>query len=492
MSPQSPISAEGLVPPPGCPAHGMSPSGLVRLPESHDPASLYEQLRKQYGPVAPVLLHGDLPAWLVLGYRENLDVMRTPSLYSRDSRRWSAFQEGKVPADSPLMPTVGWQPLCVFTDGEEHARLRGAVVDGLAQFNRRGMRRYVTHYTHELVKSFAAAGKADLVRDYAEQLPMLVVSRLLGMGSDEGPALVEPTLDLMRGSETAAASNQVVTQVLQELVQRKKHKPGNDLTSRLISHENSLNDTEIVEHLRLTLVAAHQNTVNLKIATTLRMPPTDRRFRGSLSGGRMTLPDALEQVMWDNPPIGVVPGRWATGDTTLGGQDIKTGDMLLLCIAAANVDPEQRPDLSVPMHGNRSHLALSSGPHECPGGDIGRAIADTGIDELMALLPDMHLAVHEGETRHHIRLAGPPPSSSAGDLHAAEVRDRPRRGARGDGGGPAASRGRGVVAPARAVVRPRRGEAPPVVEAVRTTLTHPPARQPKTLETPWLSTSPSP
>ena len=229
MSPQSPISAEGLVPPPGCPAHGMSPSGLVRLPESHDPASLYEQLRKQYGPVAPVLLHGDLPAWLVLGYRENLDVMRTPSLYSRDSRRWSAFQEGKVPADSPLMPTVGWQPLCVFTDGEEHARLRGAVVDGLAQFNRRGMRRYVTHYTHELVKSFAAAWKADLVRDYAEQLPMLVVSRLLGMGPDEGPALVEPTLDLMRGSETAAASNQVVTQVLQELVQRKKHKPGNDL-----------------------------------------------------------------------------------------------------------------------------------------------------------------------------------------------------------------------------------------------------------------------
>ena len=101
--------------------------------------------------------------------------------------------------------------------------------------------------------------------------------------------------------------------------------------------------------------------------------------------------------MWDNPPIGVVPGRWATGDTTLGGQDIKTGDMLLLCIAAANVDPEQRPDLSVPMHGNRSHLALSSGPHECPGGDMGRAIADTGIDELMALLPDMHLAVHEGE-----------------------------------------------------------------------------------------------
>ncbi|MGW1494314.1 cytochrome P450 [Streptomyces sp. NPDC002402] len=396
MSTQPPISAAGLVPPPGCPAHGMRTDGLVRLPEADDPARLYEELREQYGPVAPVLLHGDLPAWLVLGYRENLDAMRTPSLYSRDPRKWSAFQEGRVPADSPLMPMVAWQPLCVFADGDEHARLRGAVVDGLAQFNRHGMRRYVTRYTHQLVQQFAASGKADLVRDYAEQLPMLVVSRLIGMAPDEGPALVEPTLDLMRGSETAAASNQTVTEVLHDLVQRKKTAPGNDLVSRLISHESNLGDTEIVEHLRLVLVAAHSNTVNL-IAHTLRLLLTDRRFRGSLSGGQMTLPDALEQVMWDSPGTAVIPGRWATGDTVLGGQHIKAGDMLLLGIAAANVDPEIRPDLSLPMHGNRSHLALSAGPHECPGGDIGRAIADTGVDELMALLPDMRLAVPEHE-----------------------------------------------------------------------------------------------
>lgn len=394
MSPQPPIS--GLVPPPGCPAHGMSTAGLQRLPESDDPATLYEELRQQYGPVAPVLVHGDEPAWLVLGYQANLDAMRNPSLFSRDPRLWTAFQQDRVPADSPLRPLVGWQPLCVFTDGDEHARLRGAVVDGLAKFNRHGIRRYIGHYTRELVQRFAASGSADLVRDYAEQLPMLVMSRLFGMAPHEAPALVEPTLDLVRGSETAAASNQIVTEVLQSLVQRKKTAPGNDLASWLIAHESDLSDTEIVEHLRLVLVAAHSNTVNL-IAHTFRMLLTDRRFRGSLSGGQMTLPDALEQVLWDSPPTGAFPGRWATGDTMLGGQQIKAGDMLVLCPAAANLDPEQRPDLSLPMHGNRSHLALSAGPHECPGGDIARAIADTGIDKLMELLPDMRLAIPEHE-----------------------------------------------------------------------------------------------
>ncbi|MEU1277807.1 cytochrome P450 [Streptomyces sp. NPDC005805] len=380
-------------PPPGCPAHG----GTFprRIHEETEPARMYEELRREHGPVAPVLLHGDIPAWIVLGYRENLEVMRTPSKYSRDSRVWSAFRQNQIAPDSPLMPMVGWQPLCVFADGEPHARLRGAVIDGLGQFNRRGMRRYVTHYTRELVNSFGP-GTADLVRDYAEPLPMLVVSRLLGIAPDESPSLVEPTLDLMRGSETAAESNDQVTRVLQQLVAEKRRKPGNDLASRLISHEAALTEAEIVEHLRLTLVAAHQNTSNL-IVHTLHLVLTDNRFRGGLSGGRMTMPDALEQILWDKPSIGVIPGRWATGDTTLGGKHIRAGDMLLLCIAAANVDPDQRPDLSTPMHGNRSHLSFGAGPHECPGGDIGRAIADTGIEELLALLPDLSLAVPESE-----------------------------------------------------------------------------------------------
>lgn len=47
------------------------------------------------------------------------------------------------------------------------------------------------------------------------------------------------------------------------------------------------------------------------------------------------------------------------------------------------------------MEGNRAHLAFSGGPHECPGQDIGRAIADVGVDALLMRLPDLELAVDE-------------------------------------------------------------------------------------------------
>ncbi|MEU7281071.1 cytochrome P450 [Streptomyces sp. NPDC045431] len=387
-------------PPPGCPAHGMGGAGaphrLYGPVAESDPSALYEALRKEHGPVAPVLLHGDLPAWLVLGHRENLEVMRSPSRFSRDSRHWRMFQEGRVAPDSPLRPMVEWQPICVFADGAEHERLRSAVTDSLEQFDRRGIRRYVIRYTNQLVDAFAATGQADLIGDFAEKLPMLVMTQLLGMPEEYGPRLVDSALDLMKGSETALASNDFLVRTLRTLTERKKAHPGHDLPSRLISHAAELSDDEVLEHLRLVLVAANETTVNL-IANTLHLVLTDRRFRASLAGGHMTLPDALEQVLWDAPPLSAIPGRWATGDTLLGGQRISAGDMLLLGVAAGNVDPEIRPDLSAPLQGNRAHLSFSSGPHECPGQDIGRAIADTGIDTLLSRLPDLQLAVGDEE-----------------------------------------------------------------------------------------------
>ncbi len=98
--------------PPGCPAHGLGPGGLRRIhgPEADaDLAGLYEKLRAEHGPVAPVLIHNDVPMWVVLGHSENLHMVRTRSQYTRDSRTWRAVQDGSA------LPTV--QSPAVFSPG---------------------------------------------------------------------------------------------------------------------------------------------------------------------------------------------------------------------------------------------------------------------------------------------------------------------------------------------------------------------------------------
>lgn len=394
-----------VVPPPQCPAaHG--PGGVTRLygPEAeNNPMGLYERLRKEHGQVAPVLLHGDLPAWLVLGYRENLDVARTPSRFSRDSRLWREAREGRLTPTHPLAPIATWQAVCVFADGQQHERWRGAVNDSIARFDKRGIRRYVTRFSNELVDRFCASGRADLVHQFAEQLPMMAMTQLLGMPEAYGPRLVNAARDMIKGSATAVESNEYVQETLRKLVARKHVEPGADFTSWLLEHPAGLTDDEVQQHLRLVLIAAYETTANL-IANTLKMVLTDVRFRASLAGGHMTLPDAVEQVLWDEPPFITILGRWATQDTELAGQQIKEGDALVLGLAAANMDTVVRPDPDMPIHGNRSHLAFSGGQHECPGQDVGRAIADTGIDALLLRLPDLTMAVEESELRYSSAL----------------------------------------------------------------------------------------
>ncbi|GHG78049.1 cytochrome P450 [Streptomyces griseocarneus] len=388
-------------PPPQCPAHAYGPGGVARLygPAAEaDPMGLYEQLRDRHGGVAPVLLHGDLPAWLILGYRENLDVTRTPSRFSRDSRIWRDMREGKLTPDHPLAPISTWQPICAFADGQVHERWRGAINDSLGRFDRRGVRRHITRFADQLVDTFCLKGSTDLVHEFAEPLPMLVMTQLLGMPEEYGPRLVKAARDMIKGTETAVASNEYVQEALRKLVARKRTDPGPDFTSWLLEHSSELTDDEVQQHLRLVLIAAFETTANL-IANTLRMLLTDPRCRANLAGGHMTLPDAVEQVLWDEPPFTTILGRWATQDTELGGQKIKAGDALVLGLAAANVDTAIRPDPTTPVHGNRSHLAFSGGAHECPGQDIGRAIADTGIEALLNRLPDIQLAAPEDELR---------------------------------------------------------------------------------------------
>ncbi|MDX3802625.1 cytochrome P450 [Streptomyces sp. AK04-3B] len=395
-----------LDPPTGCPAHVRGPGGLARLygPGAEDLNELYERLREEHGPVAPVLIHDDLPMWMVLGHAENLRMVRTPSQFTKDSRIWSQLMDGRVRPDHPLMPHIAWQPICAHAEGDEHKRLRGAVTAALATIDDRSVRRHINRSSQRLVNRFCEKGGADLVGDFAEHLPMAVMCHVLGMPDEYNDTMVHAARDALKGTETAVASHEYVVGALGRLTARRRAEPEDDFTSHLIGHPAGLTDDEIREHLRLVLFAAYEATVNL-LSNVLRMVLTDPRFLAQLNGGQMTVAEAVEQSLWDEPPFSTIFGYFAKQDTELGGQRIRRGDGLFFSPAPGNVDPRVRPDLSAHMQGNRSHLAFGSGPHECPGQDIGRAIADVGVDALLMRLPDIQLDCDEDELRWTTSIA---------------------------------------------------------------------------------------
>jgi cytochrome P450 len=384
--------------PPGCPAHEEAVR-LSGLAFQQGPSELYRLLRGRYGSVAPVLLEGDVPVWLVLGYTEVTYVTAHDELFARDSRRWN--QWGAVPADWPLLPFVGHQPSVLFAEGTEHQRRAGVVTEALETVDQFELAHWCREIAELLINAFAGSGQAELMTAYAHALTMRAAVRMCGMpahGADtEG--LVRDlgiSLDAAENADPVAAYVRVQERI-QRLVEDKRRAPGPDVTSRMLAHPAGLTDEEAVQDLIVVMAAAQQPTANW-ICNTLRLLLTDDRFALNVSGGRLSVGQALNEVLWLDTPTQNVVGRWAVRDTTLGGRRIRAGDCLVLGLAAANTDPRIWPEGHNGAE-NSAHLSFGNGEHRCPypAPMLADVIARTAVETLLERLPDVVLAVEPDE-----------------------------------------------------------------------------------------------
>lgn len=384
--------------------------------------ALYERLRAEHGPVAPVALAPGIHAWLVLGYREVLRLTRDERDFSRDPRRWNLLRENLVPVDSPIRALVGRRPTLVFADGPRHRRMRAAVADALARFDRHELSRTARSAAERLVDSFAGRREADLVAHYAHKLPVRVVSRLLGADERTGWRMAEAAFGVVAANADSVNAVRRLERPLRALVEERRGRPGSDIVSRLLAHPAALSDEEAVHNLVAVVVASGRATRNW-IASTLRVLLTDAGVRSSLDHGHLTVDDALDLVLWRFPPVQNLPARYATRDLRFGGQDVRAGDMLVLGLAAANADPDALPRCGRPVTGNRSHVAFGAGPHACPAQEQARLVARAAVEVLRNHLPRMELALPERELVWA-------PSPWAGSLAALPVRFAPPPGTR--------------------------------------------------------------
>ncbi|MEU6458634.1 cytochrome P450 [Streptomyces sp. NPDC047065] len=383
---------------PGCPAHPDAVP-LAGLAYQQTPSELYRGLRGEHGAVAPVLLDGGVPAWLVLGYPEVSYVTSHDELFARDSRRWNQWD--RIPPDWPLMPYVGHQPSVLFTEGEEHRRRADVITQALAGVDQFELARDCRQLADRLIAGFAGSGRAELMSAYAHALPMRAAVRICGMphGGAETQHLVEDlrvSLDAAEGDDPVAAYTRVGERI-HGLVRHKRRRPGPDVTSRMLTHPAGLTDEETVQDLISVIAAAQQPTANW-IGNTLRLLLTDERFALNVSGGRLSVGEALNEVLWLDTPTQNFIGRWAVNDTQLGGRQIRAGDCLVLGLAAANTDPQLWPEAHAGAE-NSAHLSFSNGEHRCPypAPLLADVVARTAVETLLERLPDLVLAVEPEE-----------------------------------------------------------------------------------------------
>ena len=386
---------ESAAPPPGCPAHdGATP--LYGPQYRRHPVDVHRAMRRQHGPVAPVRLEGDFPAWLILGYREMYEVTSNTKLFERDPRRWRQWDQ--VPQDWPLMPWVAYSPLLVFTEGEEHQKRSAAITDAIAEVDQFELRLCCERFADRVIDSFADVGEADLVRAYAYRVPGLTLGNLFGVPDDEAEGLQRDMTSSVVSDDDAIPATVRAMATIGRLVKAKQEQPGADLTSYFLARSADLTEEQLAGDLMTMMTAAVPGAAHW-IGNTLRLMLTDSRFALTLSGGRHSVNEALNEVLWADTPMPNIIGRYATRDTTLGGHRIRTGDMLILGLAAANTDPQLWPDSTAGFAGNNAYMSFSHGDYGCPIGapQLAKIMAQAAVEVLLDRLPDVSLAVRPEE-----------------------------------------------------------------------------------------------
>jgi cytochrome P450 len=289
------------------------------------------------------------------------------------------------------------QPSILYTVGERHRERARMISEALEAVDPFALKRYSEQFADELIDSFCTTGGTDIIGQYAMLLPVRVLAKIYGFSDDQGPALVTALNDMIDGRDRALAGQRHLAGSMTGLVIGKRTVPGPDVASRMVRNTAGFTDEEVVQDLMVMMAAGHQPTADW-IGNSLRLMLTDDRFAASLSGGRHSVAEAMNEVLWEDTPTQNIAGRWAARDTRLGNRDIRAGDLLILSFAAANYDPQVRTDGSTLTGGNNAFFSFGHGEHRCPfpAQEIAEVIARTGIEVLLDRLPDLDLAVPAG------------------------------------------------------------------------------------------------
>lgn len=238
----------------------------------------------------------------------------------------------------------------------------------------------------------------DLITNYAEAVPMAMISHILGLPDTEAPRfaawgnVLASLLDGARTAEERQRSRALVSEMTAYFRERLSHADpeGPGLISGLARQcPAQLSLREAIATCSMLLVGGFGTTTHLlgnTLYTLLRQPhlrPADGDYTAVIE----------ESLRYDAPVQYVV--RVARSDTRLAGRAITAGTPIVVLLAAANRDPEIFADPHVfdPLRREpHRHLTFGAGIHFCIGAALARAEAAIAVRRFFERYPDAHIA----------------------------------------------------------------------------------------------------
>lgn len=380
------------------PAH--VPDALVYDFDMHnDPGLLqgpHERLRQMLVEAPPVFWSPrNGGGWIAMTHAANYTASRDTETFSSQSfsREQLAAMRAALPPGTPHMPV----PVPINLDPPDHTAFRGPLQKVFSPKTIAAMRDDVRVLAIELIDAVKDKGGCEFMSEIAEQLPVKIFLRLMGMPDERYLEYRAVVKEYMKGIGTvgleAAARMRTIADLMRDTMLERKDNPRDDLISQMwnIEVEGKKSTIDDMENYGVLLFIAGLDTVMNAMGLAMRGLAQAPELQARLRAEPKRIAEASEEMLRIYNVS--VPVRMIRKEVELAGARLLPGDTLKLMLPAANLDASEFPqpeqfDLG---RENNVHIAFGVGPHRCLGSHLARVELQVLWEEMLARLPEFRL-----------------------------------------------------------------------------------------------------
>ncbi|QRY47618.1 cytochrome P450 [Mycolicibacterium boenickei] len=316
----------------------------------------------------------------------------------------------------PLLP-----PSLLAVEPPDHTRYRKLVSSVFTTRAVARLRERVQETANDLLDAMDDDGVVDIVDRYCAQLPVAVISDILGVPDADRPQILRfgelgaPSLDVgltWRQYQEVNSGIKGFESWLTDHLRQLRRNPGEDLLSQIIQASDAgsagepLNEAELRALAGLVLAAGFETTVNL-LGNGIRMLLDHPEHLTTLAARPELWPNTVEEILRLDSPV-LMSARVALRDTEVAGTPVQAGELVIVHLAGANRDPAVFADphrFDIERDNAGRHLSFSGGRHFCLGAALARAEGQVGLQTFFDRFPDAR-AAGEGSRRETRILRG--------------------------------------------------------------------------------------
>ena len=280
-----------------------------------------------------------------------------------------------------------------------HTKLRSHVMREFTSRKVADLRPQIEAVCHSLIDAFPS-GPFDLLSAYAEQVPVRVISKLLGVPAGKERQLLDWSHAMVamyqarrdrEVEDNAVAAAVAFSDYVSGLMAERKQAPEVDMISNLVGETSELSKAEVISTVILLLNAGHEATVHTICngVATLLLQGANRQY--AFADQASTRRTSNEIVRFD-PPLHMFD-RYASEPIELFGHRFEEGNRVGLMLAAANRDSAvfQQPNTFDLTREVAPTASFGAGIHFCVGAPLAWVELDLALSILFARCPQLSL-----------------------------------------------------------------------------------------------------